>query len=76
MTRLLAEASEIRGRTLNRSASWLDVTEDPTEGASSPSLRNASVDTSLPEEFHYSSDHAHKDWHAQIGGGDAENVVV
>jgi hypothetical protein len=63
MTRLLAEASEIRGRTLTRSASWLDVTEDPTERASSPSLRNASVDTSLPEEFHYSSDHAHKDWH-------------
>jgi len=63
MTRLLAEASELRGRTLLRSSSWTDATDDPSNRESSPSLRTATNDCSLlPADFRYSSFHAHKDW--------------
>ena len=62
MSRLLAEASEIRGRTLVRSSSWAPVDNHCEDRARSPSLRKPRTDTSLPDEYHYSSFHAHKDW--------------
>ena len=62
MSRLLAEASEIRGRTLVRSSSWTPVDLRSDDRARSPSLRKPRTDISLPDEYHYSSFHAHKDW--------------